>query len=63
MTREEWRDRAIEHGIEIAKLKQQLEIAVEALKEYADGRYKKYGLAVRDYIAKEALKEIEELYK
>ena len=24
MTREEWRDRAVEHGVEIAKLKKQL---------------------------------------
>ena len=31
MTREEWRDRAVAHGVEIAKLKKQLAIAVEAL--------------------------------
>lgn len=35
MTREEWRDRAVEHGVEIAKLKKQLAIAVDCLKEYA----------------------------
>ena len=33
MTREEWRDRAVEHGVEIAKLKKQLAIAVEALEK------------------------------
>lgn len=31
MTREEWRDRAVEHGVEILKLKQQLVIAKKYL--------------------------------
>ena len=38
MTREEWRDRAVEHGVEIVKLKKQLAIAVEALKTYAQDK-------------------------
>ena len=45
------------------KLKKQLAIAVEALKEYADGKDKKYGLAVRAYVAKGALNKIKELDK
>lgn len=45
----------------IERLEKQLKIAVEVLKEYADGKYKNYELAVRAYVAKGALKEIEEL--
>lgn len=45
------------------RLEKQLSVAVEALKEYADGKVKKYGLAVRAYVAKVALKKIEELKK
>lgn len=33
MDREEWRDRAIEHGTELRKVKKQLEIAVKYLKK------------------------------
>lgn len=35
MTREEWRMRAIEHGTELRKVKEQLEIAIATLELYA----------------------------
>ena len=38
MDKAEWRRRAVEHGAELAKVKQQLAIAVEALEKYADKR-------------------------
>lgn len=56
MTREEWRDRAIEHGVEIAKLKKQLEIAIKCLKNYKSGTTDKW-------FAEVALEQIEELDK
>lgn len=31
-----WRNKAIEHGVELMKVKKQLEIAIEALTIYAD---------------------------
>lgn len=63
MTREEWRDRAVEHGVEIAKLKKQLErlekqleIAIKCLKNYKSGTTDKWFVEV-------ALEQIKELEK
>lgn len=50
MTREEWRDRAIEHGTELRKVKKQLEIAIKVLKHYQD-----------KHLCKEALEKIDEV--
>lgn len=72
MTREEWRKRAIDHGIELTKTKKQLEIAVATLELYALEkmylRENKTGIefefANLGYNrAKEALEKIKELDK
>jgi hypothetical protein len=68
MTREEWRTRAINHGTELRKVKEQLRIATEALKCYQqkmwnyEDEYNYYPCKTGGWIhAEKALKKIKEL--
>lgn len=70
MNREEWRTRAIDHGTELRKVKEQLEIAIATLELYALEkmylRDNKSGIVFElenmgNNRANEALKKIKEL--